>query len=89
MTVLYGNLTDDQLAAKINELTTKYETALAGGVAVVVAGEGRRVEYTRANATGLMSLITAATREQQRRAGVQVEGAIRVRFPYGDGGYGW
>lgn len=88
MSVLYTNLDDTQLAAKVTELTTKYETAIGGGVVTVVAGEGRRIEYSRANAAGLQSLLTAAVREQQRRAGIQVDGAISVTFPYGGDYYG-
>jgi membrane protease subunit (stomatin/prohibitin family) len=83
MFVLYQDLTDEELVAKIANLTSLYETAISGGTAVVVAGEGRRVEYTRSNAAGLASLITAAQREQQRRAGVQITGAIAVSYPYG------
>lgn len=80
--ILYANLTDADLAAKIVELTAKYETALGGGVATVVAGEGRRVEYTRANSAGLLSLLRAATNERDRRAGIHVSGAIAVSYPY-------
>lgn len=79
---LYQDLTDQQLADKVKQLTDEYEKVMLGGVAIVVAGQGRRIEYTRANVTGLLSLLTAAQREQQRRAGVQVSGAIRVNFPY-------
>lgn len=81
--ILYGDMTDVELAAKIVELRAAYETAISGKVATVVAGEGRRVEYTRANIDGLKGLLTAAIRERARRDGVQVSGAIRVHFPYG------
>jgi hypothetical protein len=87
--MLYNDLTDEELAAKKKELVGKYETAIGGGVATVIAGEGRRVEYTRANASGLESLIKALDREQQKRAGVQVSGAIRVTFPYSGDYNGW
>lgn len=83
MSVLYTNLSDEELEDKITTLTAAYEKAMLGGVATVVAGGGRRMEYTTANASGLLSLITAATREKQRRSGVQTTGAIRVVFPYG------
>ena len=81
-TLIYTRLTDEQLAAKVEELSTAYEKAVGGGVAVV-AGEGRRMEYSRANAPGLYSLLTVALREQDRRSGVQVSGAIAVRYPHG------
>jgi peptidoglycan hydrolase-like protein with peptidoglycan-binding domain len=81
--ILYGNLSDDDLAAKIVELTASYEKTMTGGAAIVVAGQGRRIEYTRSNSSGLMALLTAATREQQRRAGIQVDGALSITFPYG------
>ncbi|HEY0083914.1 MAG TPA: hypothetical protein VGB61_14065, partial [Pyrinomonadaceae bacterium] len=58
------------------------EKVIGGGVAVVVAGEGRRIEYSRANGGGLEALLKAACRERDRRAGVQVSGALRVRYLY-------
>ncbi len=82
MSILYTDLSDVDLELKVKDLTAKYERVMEGGAAVVVAGEGRRVEYTRANDKGLLALLTAARREQQRRAGVQVSGAIQVTFPY-------
>jgi hypothetical protein len=81
--ILYGDLSDADLDAKILELRIAYETAVGGKVATVIAGEGRRIEYTRANLEGLKGLLTSATRERDRRAGVQTSGAIRVTFPYG------
>lgn len=83
MSILYGDLDDAALAAKIVELRGKYEQAIGGGVATVVAGQGRRIEYTRSNAAGLLSLIKEAVREQESRAGVQVSGALSITFPYG------
>ena len=83
MSILYGNLSDADLATKITDLTAQYEKAISGGVATVVAGQGRRLEYTRSNASGLLSLIKEAAREQQARAGVQVGGALAITFPYG------
>lgn len=80
---LYGDLTDEQLDAKIADLRAKLETVYEGGAAIVVAGEGRRVEYTRSNASGLEGMLKDAVREKQRRAGVQVSGALGVVFPYG------
>lgn len=88
MNGLYQDLTADELKAKIADLTTKYETAMGGGVAIVVAGEGRRVEYTRANADGLMSLINAAQRQLDRLNGVRVDGALPISFPYAGNYYG-
>lgn len=79
---IYRNLTDQQLADKITELTGKLETVIGGGVATVVAGENRRVEYSRANQSGLEMLLKAAINEQDFRAGIQTTGAIRVSYPY-------
>jgi hypothetical protein len=81
--MLYDDLTDEELVAKKRMLAEKYEEAMGGGVAVVIAAEGRRVEYTRANAEGLLSLIKAVDLEKRRRAGEQISGAIPVTFPYG------
>lgn len=83
MSILYGDLDDDALHAKIVELRGKYETVISGGVATVVAGQGRRIEYTRANSDGLKSLLTEAVRERDGRAGVQIGGALSITFPYG------
>lgn len=83
---IYGDMTDEELAAKIAELRGHVEQVAIGGVAVVVAGEGRRIEYSRANEKGLLALLAAASREKARRAGVQVSGAIQVTYPYGLGG---
>ena len=82
---LYQNLTDVELAAKITYLTEKLETVVGGGVALVVAGESRRIEYSRANQQGLEALLKAAQNEQDRRNGIQVSGAIGVSYPYADG----
>ena len=80
---LYDDLTDEDLDAKIVELRGKVEQVISGGVARVVAGNGRRIEYSSANREGLEGLFKAAVREKQARAGVQVSGAINVTFLYG------
>lgn len=84
--ILYGDLDDAALDAKILDLRGKLETVVLGGVALVVAGEGRRIEYSRANQSGLEGLVRDAVRERDRRAGVQITGAIAVRYGYADGG---
>ncbi|MET0373960.1 MAG: hypothetical protein ABW128_06845 [Rhizorhabdus sp.] len=48
----YINMTDDELTAEITATFAARKTAIGGGVAVV-AGEGRRIEYTRSNLSGL------------------------------------
>lgn len=88
MTGMYEDLSDDDLKAEIIDLRGKIKIVVGGGTAVVVAGEGRRVEYTAANLKGLQSLLTAAIRERDERAGVQISGAIAVTFPYGGDFYG-
>lgn len=85
---MYEDLTDAALDAKIVELREKVEQVAMGGVARVVAGNGRRIEYSDANRGGLEGLLKLAIREKQARAGVQVSGAINVTFPYG-GDFGW
>jgi len=80
---IYEDLPDDELDAKIVELRGKIEEVMMGGVAIVVAGNGRRIEYARANQSGIEGLLKAAIREKQARAGVQVSGAIQTIFPYG------
>jgi len=78
---IYTNLSDADLQAKIDTFTSAYEAAMSGGVATVVAGEGRRIEYTKSNATGLYSLLKLALDEQQRRTGVVTTGAIEIIWP--------
>ena len=81
---MYEDLTDAELDTKIAELRGKYEDVLSGGAAVVIAGEGRRVEYTRGNIDGLEKLLDLARSERTRRAngGRFPNRAIRVRHIY-------
>jgi len=74
---IYSDLDDEELAAKIIQLRDAVETAAGGGVAVI-AGEGRRMEYTRANSSGLKELLRAALSERDSRAGGSPDAAIRV-----------
>lgn len=63
----YSTLTDEELAAKVTELRNALEATSIGGGVAVVAGEGRRMEYTSANRADLRQFYQAALREQQRR----------------------
>lgn len=60
---LYGSLTDEELKAEIAEYRAAIKKAAMGGVGVV-AGEGRRLEYTAGNMsiarTELRELLTEA-----------------------------
>jgi hypothetical protein len=79
---MYSDLTDEELAAKITELRGKVETVAGGGAVAVIAGEGRRKEFTRGNIGDLRALLTEAVQEAERRAnGGRLRGrAIGVRF---------
>lgn len=79
---MYSDLTDEELDAKIIELRDKVETVVGGGAVAVIAGEGRRKEYTRGNIDGLRGLLNAAIIERDKRAnGGRLPGrAIGVRF---------
>lgn len=69
MPSLYSDLTDEQLAAKIVQFRdAQDELALGGGVAVI-AGEGRRIEYTRSQSGKLASALIELLAERDRRGG--------------------
>ncbi len=79
--MLCDGLNDQELAALIVELRTGLKEAMLGGGVAVVAGEGRRLEYTRANIDDLKRELTAALREKGRRdPDFDVAGAIAVEF---------
>lgn len=65
---MYEDLDDAALEAKIVELRTKLE-AVNGGDVVRVSGEGRTLEYGRANVDGLKTMFREARAERDRRAG--------------------
>lgn len=78
----YINYTDDELVTAITETFTARRTVAAGGVAVVIAGEGRRVEYTRANPNMLNEDLRMMEYEARLR-GLDIAGdggAIEVEF---------
>lgn len=77
----YIDYTDEQLIAEINATLAARKTAISGGVAVV-AGEGRRIEYTRANLTGLEQTLRDLGYEARQR-GLPIGGtggALTVRI---------
>lgn len=76
----YADLTDTELAAKIKTLSEAVEGLDMGGKVAVVAGRGRRMEYTQGSRGNLDALLREAMKERAGRAGVNVSGAIEVRF---------
>lgn len=60
---IYTGLDEAALIAKADELRGKMETLATGGGVVRVAGEGRMIEYSRANAAGLQRLLNEVLAE--------------------------
>lgn len=78
----YINLTDDELTKEIVDTHAARRKVASGGVAVVIAGEGRRVEYTRANA-GMIDEDLRMLAYEARTRGLEIggeSGAIGVEF---------
>lgn len=67
MSMGYDTMTDAELDAEIVELRAAARSLTSGGDVQVVAGEGRRMEYTRANHQDLRRDLNAACREKARR----------------------
>lgn len=82
---IYGPdfFTDDELIAEIKAyIAAKREVALGGGVGVV-AGEGRRVEFTRANAKDIDVALREMAYEARERGlsiGGDADSAILVEI---------
>lgn len=70
----YTGLTDDELIAEINEYRAARKEALFGGGVGVVQAEGRRLEFTRANLTGLDAELRMLYYEARRR-GLEIGGS--------------
>lgn len=79
--IVYGDMTPEELNAEIDELRGKIKEVIMGGVVTRASGKGRLIEYSRANQGGLEGLLKLATRERARRAGEQIDGAIRAEMP--------
>lgn len=78
----YINYTDDEVITAITETYTARRKTAAGGIAVVIAGEGRRVEYSQANA-GMLSEDLRMLEYEARLRGLEIAGiggAIAVEF---------
>lgn len=81
---MFDDLTDEALDAKIVELRGKIEKVMSGEAVAVMAGEGRRIEYTRGNVDGLQQLLDSAITERDRRrnSGRRPGRALNVRHCY-------
>lgn len=78
----YSDLSDEALDAKIAELGQKVENLATGGGVEVVAGEGRRMEFTRSSRGDLLALYRSAVEERRKRRGdAPLQTGIRVNFP--------
>lgn len=78
---MYSDLTDEELEAKITELRDGIEKVAMGGAVAVIAGEGRRKEFTRSNSTELRKLLNAALDERDNRKNGGRRGrALGVRY---------
>jgi hypothetical protein len=79
---MYDDLDDDALKTKVGELRDKLERVVGGGAVEVIAGEGRRKEFSQGNAKELRRLYTAARNELDRRTsgGIAQGRAIGVRY---------
>ena len=77
---IYSDLGDAELDEKIVELRDAYEKTVGGQVAVI-SGNGRRMEYTRADSKALRSLLRDAQNERAERGGACVAGAIGIVYP--------
>ena len=81
MTRPYASLSDEDLIAEINDLNTAKRKAMMGGIAVI-AGEGRRVEYSKAD-VGAMNVTLRELYAEARRRRLDIAGvggAIKVEF---------
>lgn len=79
--MLCDGLDDAALDELLIQLRDAYREAIVGGNVGEVAGEGRRISYTRANAKELKAELTAAVREKQRRdPNYEPFGALGVEF---------
>jgi hypothetical protein len=78
----YINYTDDEIVEAITETYAARRKINSGGIAVVVAGEGRRVEYSRGNTTALAEDLRMLEYEARlRRLEIAGDnGAIAVEF---------
>ena len=79
--MLCDGLNDAELDVLIAELRAGYREAVVGGGVAAVRGEGRALEYTRANLGDLKRELASALREKARRdPSYDAEGALRVEF---------
>lgn len=74
---MYDDLTDDEVNAKIIVFRDAYEAVIGGQVAVI-AGNGRRMEYTRADSKALLAIIRELRSLRDERAGGLGTGALGI-----------
>lgn len=63
----YSDLTDEELQGKITSFRNALEELALGGGVSVVAGEGRRMEFTRSNIKDCERLLEALEAEWDSR----------------------
>jgi hypothetical protein len=78
--MLCDGLDDPALDTLIADLTAAYRDTILGGGVAIVQGEGRKIEYTRANRDDIRRELAAAKREKARRTGSCDSGALGVEF---------
>lgn len=79
----YKNLTDQQLLDKIAQFQAAYEELALGDGIAVIAGEGRRLEYTKRDGRAISNILRECYAEAQSRglSGYDSRGgAIPVRI---------
>lgn len=78
----YINYTDDEVVTAITETYAARRKIAVGGIAVVIAGEGRRVEYSQ-GLTDQLNQDLRLLEYEARQRGLEIAGrggAIEVEF---------
>jgi hypothetical protein len=63
----YSDLSDEELTARIVKYRDAQDQVVMGGNVAVIAGEGRRIEYTRSNASSIAAILSELLAERNRR----------------------
>lgn len=72
---MFDDLNDEDLAAKVAELRDKYVALCGGDVVDTVVADGRRMEFTPADAERVRQLWLSAKRTLDARNGVFTSGS--------------